>query len=133
VIIFAGVLRLSLYKIYNRIHPEQGWIGFIGVPCSVTTVFIALLTQLMTPADLLPVHRLGLLMAVIGLSFLTVSTIRYPNPAKSPWILALLALAVGAVFYGPPVRLPAIYTLLIGGAAYIVLAPLSVKIRRREA
>ncbi len=130
VIIFAGVLRLSLYKIYNHNNPVQGWVGFIGIPCTLTAVFIALLAQLFDTGSLSPVFRLGLLMAVIGLSFLTVSTIRYPNPAKSPWILSLLVLAVGAIFYGVPVQLPAIYALLLSGAVYIILAPLSARERR---
>jgi phosphatidylserine synthase len=129
-IIFAGVLRLSLYKVYNPFIPARGWIGFIGVPCSVTAAFTALLVQLYGPGSLFPVFRLGLLMAVMGFSFLTVSTIRYPNPARSPWLLALGALGAGAVFYGAPVRLPAVYVLLLSGAVYILLAPLSVRERR---
>jgi phosphatidylserine synthase len=133
VITFSGVLRLSLYKIYNPYMPARGWIGFIGLPCAVTAAFAALLVQLLDPASLFPVFRLGLLMAVMGLSFLTVSTIRYPNPVRSPWILLLLVMAVGAIFYGAPVRLPAIYALLLSGAVYILLAPLGVRERRVEA
>lgn len=130
VIIFAGVLRLSLYKVYNPHLPARGWIGFIGVPCAVTAAFTALLVQLFDPGNLFPVFRLGLLMAVMGLSFLTVSTIRYPNPVRSPWVLSLLALVVAAIFYGAPVRLPAIYALLLAGAVYLLLAPLGVRERR---
>jgi len=130
VIIFAGVLRLSLYKVYNPFMPSRGWIGFIGLPCTVTAAFAALLVQIFDPRSLSPVFRLGLLMSVMGLSFLNVSTIRYPNPARSPWILALLVLAVGSIFYGVPVSLPAIYVLLLSGAAYILLAPLGVRERR---
>jgi phosphatidylserine synthase len=107
-------------------------VGFIGVPCALSTVFIALLPQLVGPGMLTPVYRLGLLMAVIGLAFLTVSTIRYPNPMKSPWILALLGVTVGCVFYGAPVKQPAIYALLITGALYILLAPLSAREKRLE-
>jgi phosphatidylserine synthase len=130
VIIFAGVLRLSLYKVYNPFAPDRGWIGFIGLPCTLTAGFVALLVQLYGPGSLFPVFRLGLLMAVMGLSFLTVSTIRYPNPVRSPWVLSLLVLAVAAIFYGAPLRLPAIYVLLLSGAAYILLAPLGIRERR---
>jgi len=67
---------------------------------------------------------------VIALSFLTVSTLRYPNPSASPWFLGLLTLALGAVWWGAPVAVPVVWALLVGGAAFVVFAPL-INLERR--
>jgi len=126
-VIFAGVLRLSLNKIYN---PVAGQRNFIGIPLTLTAAFIALIAQLLPPGGFLPVLRLELLLVLTGLAFLMVSTIRYPNLAESPWVSVLAAATVAAIYWGPPVRTPAIWLLLVAGASYIFLAPLWARERR---
>jgi len=119
-IVFAGLIRLSLFKLYNPVNAKR---HLVGIPLSINAGFIALIAQLAAPQSLLPIHRLGLLCAVLALSFLTVSTIPYPNPADSPGILILAALLVVAIFVGPPITLVAVTLLLGGGVLYILLAP----------
>ncbi|MCK5218537.1 hypothetical protein KAR10_03370 [bacterium] len=124
IIIFGGLSRLSLYKIYNPITVKK---GFIGIPLTINAAFISLMAQLVEPGGLEPGYRLALLAVVIGLTFLTVSTIRYPNPADQPGIFLLVILAVAAVFLGPPAARIAVWLLLMGGTIYIVIAPFGVK------
>lgn len=121
VVVFAGVLRLSLYKIYNPVGEKR---DFIGIPLTLTAAFIALLAQLPMPPSPSPFFRLGLMALVIVLAFLTVSTIRYPNPSASPWFAAAMTLATGAVLWGPPVKTAAVWSWLACGAAYVLFAPL---------
>jgi len=127
IVVFSGVLRLSLNKIYN---PLDGKRHFIGIPLTVTAAFIALLAQWVITGELTPSFRLGLLALVTVLAFLTVSTIRYPNPAANPWFSALLAPVVAAVCWGPPVAEPAVWIMLGGGAVFVMFASLTVKKRR---
>jgi phosphatidylserine synthase len=125
IIIFGGLSRLSLYKIYNPITVKR---GFIGIPLTINAAFISLVAQLVEPGGLEPGYRLALLVVVIGLTFLTVSTIPYPNPADRPVIFLLVLLAVATIFLGPPAATKiAVWLLLVGGTIYIVIAPFGVK------
>lgn len=121
VVVFAGIVRLSLYRIYTPAGPRR---AFIGLPLTVPAAASALLAQLTTPGPHTPFFRLGLLIGVVGLAFLTVSTLRYPDLTTSPWFLALLAVAFGAVAWGAPVALPAVWVLLVVGAVFVLCAPL---------
>lgn len=123
-IIFGALIRLSLYKLYNPVTVRR---GFIGIPVTITAAFIALMTQLLTPEAVVLEYRVAILGVITGLTFLTVSTIPYPNPADRPWIFWSAALLVGAIFLGPPVTVWAAGLLLLGGAVYIIIAPLGVK------
>jgi phosphatidylserine synthase len=120
VVIFAGLIRLSLYKLY---HPVSGNKNLVGIPLSLNAAFISLVCQLAEPQHLYPLHRLALFGAVTILSFLTISTIPYPNPVNTTGTLILAALVVAGVFLGPPAGLFAVWVLLAGGGLYIFLAP----------
>ncbi len=124
IIIFGGLSRLSLYKIYNPITVTR---GFIGIPLTINAAFISLVAQLVEPGGLEPGYRLALLAVVIGLTFLTVSTIPYPNPADRPVIFLLVLLAVAMIFLGPTAAKIATWLLLVGGTIYIVVAPFGAK------
>ncbi len=123
-IIFGALIRLSLYKLYNPVTVKR---GFIGIPVTITAAFISLMAQVLTPEAVVLEYRVAILGVITGLTFLTVSTIPYPNPADRPWIFGSAALLVGAIFLGPPVTLWAAGLLLFGGAVYIIIAPLGVK------
>jgi phosphatidylserine synthase len=120
VIVFAGVLRLSLFKIFNPVDEKR---DFIGLPLTVSAAFITLLAQMSVPGEYTPFLRLGLLALLVILAFLTVSTLHYPNPSTNPWFTAGLAAVVAAVWWGPPVARPAAWLLLAGGTAFVIFAP----------
>jgi phosphatidylserine synthase len=127
VIIFAGVLRLSLYKIY---HPGQGPWGFIGIPLAMTAAGIGLMAQVAAPEQLQPALRTAFLALAGLLAFLNVSTIRYPRFGAGLAWSAPLVLALAAVLWGPPVARPAVWLLLGAGTAYTIFAPLGARERR---
>jgi phosphatidylserine synthase len=119
-VVFGATIRLSLYKLYN---PGPAHHGFIGLPLTVTAGFIAAVAQLLQPEAVGLAHRLGLVGATLGLTFLTVSPIPYPNPTERPAMLLGLIALTATVFAGPPWSRWAAGLLLVGGAAYILLAP----------
>lgn len=119
-VIFAGVLRLSLYKFY---YPDSGQRGVIGIPLAMTGAGIGAAAQVITPGMLQPGMRLVFLALAGCLAFLNVSTIRYPKAGKGFWWAGWAALAAAAVFWGPPVAKPAVWLLLGAGALYIIFAP----------
>lgn len=121
VVVFAGIVRLSLYRIYTPAEPRR---SFIGLPLTVPAAASALLAQLVVPGPHTPFFRLGLLVGVVGLAFLTVSTLRYPDLTASPWFLALLAVGFGAVAWGAPIALPTVWVLLAVGVVFVLCAPL---------
>ncbi len=119
-VVFGATIRLSLYKLYN---PGAARRGYVGLPLTVTGGFIAAVAQLLQPEAVGLAHRLFLVGATLGLTFLTVSPIPYPNPAERPALLFVLAALAVTVFAGPPWSRWAAGLLLVGGAAYILLAP----------
>lgn len=119
-VVFGATIRLSLYKLYN---PEGARRGYVGLPLTVTAGFIAAAAQLLEPGAVGLAQRLGLAGVTLGLTFLTVSTIPYPNPAERPVLLIALVALAAAVFAGPPLSRWAAGLLLAGGAVYILLAP----------
>ncbi|MEW6516567.1 MAG: hypothetical protein AB1439_06670 [candidate division FCPU426 bacterium] len=119
-VVFGATIRLSLYKLFN---PRGARRGFIGLPLTVTAGFIAAVAQVLPPETVGVAHRLVLAAAALGLTFLTVSPIPYPNPAERPVILLVLAGLAASVFAGPPLSRWAAALLLAGGGAYILLAP----------
>jgi phosphatidylserine synthase len=121
-IIFGAVIRLSFYKLYN---PRNLTREFIGIPVTLNAGFIALMAVLSQVEMVSQEFRLLVLVLIIGLTLLTVSTIPYPNPAEWPWVFILATLNVIVIWIKPPIGYWAAWLLMLGGAVYIVMAPMA--------
>lgn len=129
VIVFSGMVRLSLYRIYNPVTEKR---AFIGLPLTINAAFISLIAQLITRENIAPNYRLLLLGTITILAFLTVSPLRYPNPAEKSGLLILLLIAMGALFWSAPINIIASWGLLISGLGYIIFAPIWLKKRNQD-
>ncbi|MBN1596481.1 hypothetical protein JW933_11200 [candidate division FCPU426 bacterium] len=128
VVVFGALIRLSLFKLYNPLTSQR---GFIGLPVTMSAACIALVAQLIGPEHITPTWRLLFLGVMTSLMFLTVSTIRYPNPTERPAVFGLAALMVAVIFAGGQAAGWSSGLLLCGGTAYIIIAPLGAGKRER--
>ncbi len=120
ILVFSAMVRLSLYRIYNPMTVKR---AYVGLPLIINAAFIALLAQVQDSAGVAPDYRLLLLVILTALSFLSVSPIRYPNPAERPSFLLIGLLAVAGLF------VPSVSHLFSWGMmgillGYVLLAPL---------
>lgn len=118
--VFAGAARLAFHKMY---HPAGRGAGYIGIPVTAMAALIALLAQVVKSGALAPEHRLGLLMLILVLSFVTLSTLAYPNPAEWPGFVAIACLAVFGLFLGGRIAEGIVWVLLALGGLYVLVAP----------
>lgn len=120
-VVFGGMVRLSLYRIYNPVKARG---PFIGLPLIINAAFISLVAQLVSKDVLIPGYRLILLAVVTLLAFLTVSPFRYPNPAEKPMLLAGILIAVLGLFFVAPINIWSSWFLLLSGLVYVLFGPL---------